>query len=126
MRDGRPNGKIGVAQTLDGGQQWTDLPDLLLDNPDAAVAGIGAAPGEMLLAHNSSIASRGTLDLSTSRDGRNWSLVKTLEQGGFDDEFSYPALVWADGSLWITYTVDRKRIAWQRMAPTAATAGAKP
>ena len=126
MRDGRPNGKVGVAQTTDGGQHWTDLPDLALDNPDAAVASIGAAPGELLLAHNSSIASRGTLDLSASRDGSNWALVKTLEQGGFDDEFSYPALVWADDSLWISYTVDRKRIAWQRMAPAPAPAGAKP
>ena len=111
---------------MDGGRHWVDLPDLALDNPDAAVAGIGAAPGRLLLAHNSSIASRGTLDLSASRDGRNWSLVKTLEQGGHDDEFSYPALEWADNSLWVTYTVDRKRIAWQRMAPAAAPAGAKP
>ncbi len=126
MRDGRPNGKVGVAQTTDGGQHWADLPDLALDNPDAAVAGIGAAPGQLLLAHNSSIASRGTLDLSASSDGRNWALVKTLEQGGFDDEFSYPALVWADNSLWISYTVDRKRIAWQRMALGAAPVGAKP
>lgn len=126
MRDGRPDGKIGVAQTLDGGQHWEDMPDLALHNPDAAVAGIGAAPGEMLLAHNSSIASRGTLDLSASRDGRNWSLVKTLEQGGFDDEFSYPALLWTEGSLWISYTVDRKRIAWQRMALGAAPAGSQP
>ncbi len=126
MRDGRPNGKVGVAQTTDGGQHWTDLPDLVLDNPDAAVAGIGATPGETLLAHNSSIASRGTLDLSASSDGRNWTLVKTLEQGGFDDEFSYPALVWLDGSLWVSYTVDRKRIAWQRLASGAAPAGGKP
>ncbi|QTN27590.1 exo-alpha-sialidase [Rhodoferax sp. AJA081-3] len=126
MRDGRPDGKVGVAHTMDGGQHWTELPDLALDNPDAAVSGIAAAPGEMLLAHNSSIASRGTLDLSASRDGRNWTLVKTLEQGGFDDEFSYPALLWAEGSLWISYTVDRKRIAWQRMASVAAPAGGKP
>ena len=126
MRDGRPEGKIGVAQTLDGGLRWTDLPDLSLDNPDAAVAALGAANGEMLLTHNSSIASRGRLDLSTSLDGRNWSLAKTLEHGAIDDEFSYPALVWADSSLWISYTVDRKRIAWQRLTYAAVPAGAKP
>ncbi len=122
MRDERAKGKIGVVQTVDGGQHWSDLPDLALDNPDAAVAGLGLAPGQMLLAHNSSIASRGTLDLSASSDGSNWSLVKTLERGGFDDEFSYPAMAFADGGLWISYTVDRKRIAWQRMAapPVAA------
>jgi hypothetical protein len=124
MRDERPKGKIGVAKTLDGGQHWSDLPDLVLDNPDAAVAGLGLAPGQMLLAHNSSIASRGTLDLSTSHDGRNWSLVKTLEKGGFDDEFSYPALAWVNNSLWVSYTVDRHRIAWQRLA--APVSGAKP
>ena len=115
MRDERPDGKIGVAQTVNGGQHWSDLPDLVLDNPDAAVAGLGVAPGQMLLAHNSSLASRGTLDLSASNDGSNWALVKTLERGTLDDEFSYPAMVFADGSLWISYTVDRQRIAWARM-----------
>ena len=119
MRDERPKGKIGVAQTMDGGGHWVDLPDLALDNPDAAVAGWGLAPAQMLLAHNSSIASRGTLDLSTSGDGRNWSLVKTLEQGATDDEFSYPAMAWAEGSLWVSYTVDRHRIAWQRLSAPA-------
>ncbi len=124
MRDERPTGKIGVAQTKDGGQHWSDLPDLVLDNPDAAVAGLGLAAGQMLLAHNSSLASRGTLDLSASNDGRNWSLIQTLEKGGFDDEFSYPAMAWVEGSLWVSYTVDRHRIAWQRLS--AATSGAKP
>jgi hypothetical protein len=73
MRDERPKGKIGVAHTADAGKHWSDLPDLALDNPDAAVAGLGTAHGQMLLAHNSSIASRGTLDLSRSLDGRNWA-----------------------------------------------------
>ena len=126
MRDERDHGKIGVAQTDDGGGHWRDLPDLTLDNPDAAVAGLGLAPGRMVLAHNSSIASRGTLDLSGSTDGRNWQRIQTLEQGAPDDEFSYPALLWLDGSLWVTYTVDRHRIAWMRLQPAAPATGVKP
>lgn len=126
MRDERTHGKIGVAQTDDGGRHWSDLPDLALDNPDAAVAGLGLAPGQMLLTHNSSIASRGTLDLSGSTDGRSWQRIQTLEQGAPDDEFSYPAMLWLDGSLWVTYTVDRHRIAWMRLQPAAPATGGKP
>jgi len=126
MRDERPNGKIGAASTVDGGQHWSDLPDLALDNPDAAVAAVGMAPGQMLLAHNSSPGSRAKLDLSQSSDGRHWTRVQTLEHGASEDEFSYPAMAWADSSLWISYTVDRQRIAWQRFAVGSAQPGAKP
>ena len=125
MRDERPQGKVSVARTTDAGLHWNDLPDLALDNPDAAVAGLGLASGQMLLAHNSSIASRGTLDLSRSANGRDWTLVNTLERGGHDDEYSYPAMAWVDGNLWISYTVDRHRIAWQRLA-VAPWVGPKP
>ena len=97
------------------------MPDLDLDNPDAAVAGLGLAPGQLLLAYNSSIASRGTLDLSQSANGRQWTRVQTLEHGTPIDEFSYPALLWHDGSLWVTYTVDRHRIAWARLQPRAGS-----
>jgi hypothetical protein len=126
MRDERPDGKIGVARSVDGGQHWSDLSDLPLDNPDAAVAGLGMASGQMLLAHNSSIASRGTLELGRSSDGLQWERAHTLEQGSADDEFSYPALAWADGSLWISYTVDRHHLAWQRFVPSKAHQGVKP
>jgi predicted neuraminidase len=119
MRDVRPNGKIGVAQTLDGGRHWADLPDLALDNPDAAVAAIAAGDGSMLLVHNPSTHSRSALDLSRSADGLHWVRLKALEQGTSPAEFSYPAMAWADGSLWVSYTAGRTRIAWQRF-------GAKP
>jgi predicted neuraminidase len=125
-RDERPHGKVGVAQTTDGGRHWSDLPDLALDNPDAAVAGLGLRPGQMLLAHNSSIASRGTLDLSRSADGRTWARVQTLEHGAADDEFSYPALLWMEDGLWVSYTVDRQRLAWAHLQPDGMPAGARP
>ncbi len=119
MRDTRPNGKIGVAQTLDGGRHWADLPDLALDNPDAAVAAIASGAGSVLMVHNPSVNSRSALDLSRTPDGVHWERVSALEQGTPPAEFSYPAMAWADGSLWVSYTAGRKRIAWQRF-------GAKP
>jgi predicted neuraminidase len=118
LRDERAQGKVLAAQTDDGGRHWRDLPDLVLDNPDASVGGLALAPGQLLLAHNSSPGTRGQLDLSHSVDGVHWSLLQTLEKGRGEDEYSYPALAWADGNLWVSYTVDRQRLAWQRFAPT--------
>ena len=115
MRDQRPDGKVTVTKTLDAGQHWHDLPDLDLLNPDASIAGLGLAPGQMLLAHNSSVHSRNVLDLSQSTDGIQWTLRQTLARGSGADEFSYPAMAWADDDLWISYTEQRQRIAWQRM-----------
>lgn len=116
MRDERPQGKVGAAVTQDGGLHWQDLPDLVLDNPDASVSGMVMASGQMLLVHNSSVGTRAKLDLSISGDGKNWSLLSTLAHGAPVDEFSYPSMAWADGSLWISYTVDREHLAWQQFA----------
>ncbi|MDO9197239.1 sialidase family protein [Rhodoferax sp.] len=121
MRDQRPEGKVGVAQTTNGGKNWIDLPDLALHNPDASVAGLALAPGRMFLANNSSPHARSALDLSSSTDGRAWVLTQSLAHGSGADEYSYPALAWADDSLWVSYTDQRRRIAWQRFSfsPTA-------
>lgn len=127
MRDERPDGKVIAAHTKDGGRSWNDLPDLALVNPDSAVGGMALAPGQMLLAHNSSPASRAWLDMSGSADGAAWTLLHALEHGATDaDEFSYPAMAWADGSVWLSYTVDRQRLAWQRFTAAAAPRGATP
>ena len=123
MRDTRPEGHITAAQTLDGGQHWSDLPDLTETNPDAAVAGLALAPGLSMLAHNTSPHSRELLDLSASPDGVHWAGVQALAHGADSDEYSYPAVVWADQSLWVSYTDHRRSIAWQRFA---VPAGVKP
>ena len=123
MRDQRPNGKVGAVQTRDGGAHWHDLPDLELHNPDAAVAALALGPQKMLLAHNPVSSGRARLDLSHSQNGVVWHDVQTLASGAPADEFSYPAMAWVDGSLWVTYTVDRQRLAWQRLAPFAKSAG---
>ena len=116
MRDQGPIGKVAVAHTLDGGQHWLDLPDLALDNPDSSVAGLAVAPNSLWLAHNSSPHSRQALDLSASAQGQSWSLAQALAHGTGAAEYSYPALAWADDSLWVSYTDRRQRISWQRFS----------
>ena len=116
LRDHSPAGKVAITQTLNGGQSWSDLPDLALNNPDASIAGLSLSPGQMVLAHNSSFHSRKVLDLSVSPDGKTWTKDKALALGSGGDEFSYPAMVWSEGALWVSFTDQRKSIAWQRYA----------
>jgi predicted neuraminidase len=116
LRDQRLVGKVAVSETMDAGQSWSDLPDLALDNPNSSVAALALAPGRMFLAHNSSPHSRTALDLSASADGRSWALAQALAHGVGSDEYSYPAMAWADDSLWLSYTDQRRSIAWQRFS----------
>ena len=119
LRDNSAARKIRVTQTLDAGQHWQDAPDLALDNPDSSLAALSLRPDEMLLAHNSDRESRTVLDLSTSSDGVNWRKLHTLERGVAGTEYSYPSMVWADHSLWVSYTNLRQEIAWQRFGFSA-------
>ena len=123
MRDTRPNGKIVVSMTNGNTSSWIDLPDLAMDNPDAAVAALGLGVGSYLLAYNPLTGGRYELDLAGSANGLDWKNIAPIRQGAGKDEFSYPALVFADDSLWIVYTVDRARLAWQRLAPVGPKDG---
>ena len=114
LRDTRPEGKIGIAQTHDGGQTWRDAPDLPLDNPDAGIATLSVG-AQHLLVFNPSASSRQSLRLARSADGAQWATERDLEDGVPGQEFSYPAMAWADRSLWVSYTDQRKSIAWQRL-----------
>ena len=125
MRDNRDVGKIIAAQTVDAGQSWTDLPDLDLDNPDSAIATLDFQ-GQHWLVHNDSLHSREQLTLSRSPQGRKWSTLLRLEDGASGQEFSYPAIVQTHNSLWISYTDQRRSIAWQRLDLKANPSNANP
>ncbi|MDH4479208.1 MAG: exo-alpha-sialidase [Rhodoferax sp.] len=114
MRDTRPQGKIGVSQTHDGGKTWTDAPDLPLDNPDAGISSLSVGD-QHLLVFNPSVSDRKSLRMARSADGLQWSTALELELGSPGQEFSYPAMAWADQSLWLSYTDQRKSIAWRRL-----------
>ena len=115
-RDGSPQRRIRVSQTIDAGANWQDAPNLDLPNPDSSIATLRLPDGTMLLAHNNTAEGRHILDLSTSRDGRQWQHMMTVAQGGAGTEYSYPSLAWADQQVWLSYTDQRRRIAWQRFA----------
>jgi len=117
MRVQRNGGKVAMARTQDAGAHWINLPDTHLDNPDAAVAALALGPSRVALVHNASPAGRQDLALSESIDMQNWVLTRALSRGPAGSEFSYPALALADGQLWVSFTDNRQRIAWQRFAP---------
>ena len=119
MRDSGPSHAIKAAHTTDAGASWTDLKDLDLPNPDAAIAALALSQNQFLLAHNARGDSRSMLSLSTSSDGRHWSTLDTLNHGALGGEFSYPSLVWADDKLWMSYTDQRRQIAWRRYTPSS-------
>lgn len=115
LRDIRPERKLRAVQTRDGGLSWKDLPDPGPSNPDASAVGLALGPDLMFLAHNPRAESRAQLVLSQSRDGgQSWTVLEQLAQAPTGREMSYPSMVWADNSLWISYTEQRQAIAWQR------------
>ena len=114
LRDNSSSGQIGRVQSTDNGQSWQNLPPLPLANPDASISALALPGGALALAHNPLPTGRQRLDLSLSADGAQWQLAHTLAQGDARSEFSYPALAWHDDNLWLSYTEQRQRIAWQR------------
>lgn len=126
LRDNSAQAKIGRTQSSDAGQTWQDLPSLALANPDASIAVLALPGGGLAMVHNSLPTGRQRLDLSLSSDGVHWQLADTLEHGGPQSEFSYPALTMQGSNLWVSYTQQRQRIAWQRFSITANGLAANP
>lgn len=119
MRNSSASRKIAVTQTLDGGAHWQDMPELDVVNPDSSLAAIKLSPNLMVMAHNTSAHHRNVLDLSVSSNAADWSASVNLANEP-KSEFSYPSMAWADNTLWVTYTDQRRNIAWQRFALTSS------
>ena len=120
-RDTSSQRRIRVSQTHDGGAHWQTAPSLALANPDAAIATLRLPDGTVLLAHNTTEEGRHVLGLSTSVDGVRWSPPMVVAQGEAGAEYSYPSLAWVDGHVVLSYTDQRRQIAWQRFAVVPAS-----
>jgi predicted neuraminidase len=110
---GSPPARILAVQTADGGSHWSRPQKTDLPNPNAAVACIRLADGDLLAVFNDSETGRENLSLAWSRDeGVTWRVVHRFEQEeGGKHEFSYPYLIRSlDGDFHLLYTWYRTHI----------------
>lgn len=135
MRAGGPQGHVAHTQTWDGGQHWQDAPDLTLSNPDASVAALRLSTGGLMLAHNPAERRREVLLRSTAASAEFAWTTQPVVEGGAAQEYSYPTLVEVPASnapagalpdVWLSYTHQRKAIAFQQLRPACAPARSQP
>ena len=103
--------RICVSDSLDDGLTWSAARPLDLPNPNSGIDAVSLRDGRVVLVYNDSATARFPLNVAVSHDGEHFLNFRTLEsQPG---EFSYPAIIQeADGNLDITYTWNRKSIAF--------------
>lgn len=118
LRTLAPRDKLQVVASTDAGQHWQLQPELNLSHRDSAVASLRLPSGEWMMARNPLERGRTQLVMHHSQNGLDWSPPITLAEGGADSEYSYPAMVWSEDRLWVSYTHLRQGIAWQRWHAT--------
>ena len=97
----------------DNGKNWSKIEKTNIPNPNSGTDAVTLRDGTQLLVYNPTVNNPGKwggprtpLALASSKDGKNWQNILTLEnQPG---EYSYPAIIQtADEKVHITYTYKR-------------------
>lgn len=108
---------ISQSWSEDGGQTWTEMTATALPNPNSGTDAVTLKDGRHLLVYNHSTKAgeepkgRNILNLATSKDGKSWKPVMTLENEPIEDGYAYPAIIQTgDGLVHITYTYNRRSI----------------
>jgi predicted neuraminidase len=102
-------GRIWEAWSSDGGRTWSNFALTSLPNPNSGIDAVTLRDGRHLLVYNNSENARTPLNVAISKDGRAWTMIRTLEDA--PGEYSYPAVIQsADGLVHITYTWKRETI----------------
>lgn len=109
-------GVIGRSDSYDNGKTWSEIKRTELPNPNSGIDAAKLADGTVALTYNpdkENWGSRSPLSLTLSYDnGKTWTDEFDLDKGKKEDEFSYPAIVaWGD-SVAVTYTWNRRKIAF--------------
>ena len=117
------NGFLATSYSSDQGQTWTPVTLTAVPNNQSGTDAVTLSDGRHVLAYNNFQTLPGTkkgprtpLSLAVSDDdGRTWRHVLTLE-GSPIAQYSYPAIIEGrDGTLHITYTWRRKRVAYKQV-----------
>ena len=109
-------GYICRTDSKDYGKTWSPAHKTNLLNPNSGIDVTQLGGDTLLLAYNPTgedWGSRGKLSLALSFDnGNTWSKDIVIESAGKEDEFSYPALISNGNTVSLTYTWNRKKIAF--------------
>ena len=130
LRDGRlkvlmrtRNGFLATSYSSDNGETWTPVTLTDIPNNQSGTDAVTLRDGRHVLVYNNFQTIAGTkkgprtpLSVAVSSDdGLTWHHVLTLEDSPIAD-YSYPAVVEGrDGSLHITYTWRRQRVAYKQV-----------
>lgn len=110
------SGSICRTDSKDYGKTWSKVYKIDLPNPNSGIDVTKLSDGTLLLIYNptdQNWGSRGKLSLALSFDnGNTWTKKLEVENSEEKAEFSYPAIINHDGKIALTYTWNRKKIAF--------------
>jgi predicted neuraminidase len=93
----------------DLGRTWLPVTLTSLPNPNSGTDAVTLRDGRQLLVYNHTTQGRSPLNVSLTRDGKNWEAALILENE--PGEYSYPAVIQtSDNLVHVTYTWRRQRI----------------
>ncbi len=102
---------VGSAWSTKDLSSWDEMSATTLPNPNAGTDAVTLADGRQLIVYNHTTSGRNVLNVATSKDGKTWKPVLTLEQDPQRAEYSYPAVIQtSDGLVHVSYTYQRRSV----------------
>lgn len=109
------NGYLSSTCSSDNGLTWQPERLTNIPNNNSGIDCVTLSSGRFAMVYNpvgkdheAEFGARTPITLALSSDGLHWTNVLTLDSG--PGEFSYPAIIEADGTLHIVYTWNRRKI----------------
>lgn len=112
-------GKAYRSDSDDFGKNWCTAYPTTLPNNNSGLDLVKTPDGSLYLLSNpvsENWGERSPLTLQKSCDnGATWETVLVLEEEKKDSEFSYPAIEYSNGALYLTYTYERVNVAFWKI-----------